>query len=226
MTLIGDRFRADLGVTEDEITFSVTMRDTDWLIQAFTAALNTFTNINNWTDEYSDGLIENGRDFGSELCESIQFMDRVGEINPYIVADTTMLPPNVLPCTGLTYDIDEYPKLAARLPAALVGETTFQTPDLRGRTLIGAGTGSGLTTRTIATALGEEAHTLTENEIPAHTHSYQGVVFNIDVESVGVPDPTGAGLNPIPPQTGSAGGDQPHNNMQPSYVIIWGVIAA
>jgi len=226
MTLSGDPYRAEIGTTEELITFVVTVRDVDWMIEAFTAALHSLTLIENWTDEYSDGLIENGREYGSDLCETITIMDRVGEINAYMVADTTMLPANVLPCTGLTYDIDEYPKLAARLPASLVGETTFVTPDLRGRTVIGAGTGAGLSTRLIAEYLGEENHLLTEAEIPQHTHSYQGVIFNVDVESVGIPDPTGAGLNPLPPQTGSTGGDQSHNNMQPSMVVIWGIIAA
>lgn len=225
MAIIGDRYRADIGVTEEEITFSVTMRDVSWLIEAFTAALNTLANPDNWLDEYSAGLIDNAEDFASELLESITFMDRVGEINAYMVADTTMLPANVLPCTGVTFDADEWPLLYAKLPAALKTETTFTTPDMRGRTLIGAGTGTGLTTRTIATILGTESHILTEAEMPSHTHQYQGVIFNVDVESVGVPDPTGAGLNPVPPQTGSTGGDQAHNNMQPSYVVIWGIIA-
>lgn len=226
MSLTGDKFRADIGVTDDEITFSVTLRDVDWLITAFTAALNTLSKLENWTDEYSDGLIENGRDFGAELCESVVFMDRVGEINAYMVADTTMLPPNVLPCTGVTYDADEYPRLYARLPAALKTLTTFITPDLRGRTAIGAGTGSGLTTRVIATTTGAETHGLTEAEIPIHTHSYQSVVPNVDLESPGVPDIVAAGINPIPQQTGATGGGQSHNNMQPSLVVIWGIIAA
>jgi len=226
MAIIGDRYRADIGVTDETVVFSVTVRDLDWLITAFTAALSTLGNLDNWTDDYSDGLITNGEEFGSELLESVTILDRVGEINPYLVADVTMLPHNVLPCTGVTYDADEYPLLYTRLPAALKTETTFTTPDLRGRTLIGAGTGPSLSTRTVATYLGAEAHLLTEAEIPAHSHSYQGVIFNIDVESVGIPDPTGAGLNPIPPQTGSTGGGTAHNNMQPSFVIIWGVIAA
>jgi microcystin-dependent protein len=226
VSLIGDKYRAEVGVTDDLITFSVTLHDVDWLIQAFTAALASLSLLENWTDEYSDGLIETGRSYGAALGETVEFMDRVGEINPYIVSDTTMLPPNVLPCTGLTYDIDEYPKLAARLPASLVGETTFVTPDLRGRTLIGAGTGAGLTTRTVATALGEETHTLTEAEMPSHFHLYTPPIPNVDLEAPGVPDITAAGVSPTTTGTGGAGGDQAHNNMQPSYVIIWGVIAA
>jgi hypothetical protein len=50
------------------------------------------------------------------------------------------------------------------------GSTTFNLPDLRGRTIIGAGQGAGLTNRTIASKGGEETHTLTVNEMPSHAH--------------------------------------------------------
>lgn len=50
------------------------------------------------------------------------------------------------------------------------GTTTFNRPDYRGRTLIGAGTGAGLTARTIGQTLGEETHTLTTAELASHAH--------------------------------------------------------
>ena len=43
-------------------------------------------------------------------------------------------------------------------------------PDARGRTLIGAGTGSGLTARTLYGTSGFETHTLTTAEMPVHSH--------------------------------------------------------
>src|SRR5258707_9512613 len=48
------------------------------------------------------------------------------------------------------------------------GGGNFRLPDLQGRAPIGAGQGPGLTNRTIGTTLGEEAHTLNLNEMPAH----------------------------------------------------------
>ena len=51
------------------------------------------------------------------------------------------------------------------------GTTTFNLPDLRGRSPIGAGTGSGLTARTLGTNYGAETHTLSTSELPSHTHS-------------------------------------------------------
>ena len=45
------------------------------------------------------------------------------------------------------------------------------TPDLRGRFILGSGTGSGLTSRTHGDTGGHETHTLTINEMPAHNHT-------------------------------------------------------
>lgn len=44
------------------------------------------------------------------------------------------------------------------------------TPDLRGRFVLGTGTGKGLTERKIDQTGGEESHVLTVAELPAHTH--------------------------------------------------------
>ncbi len=45
------------------------------------------------------------------------------------------------------------------------------TPDLRGRFVIGAGTGAGLSARGLGQGGGSEAHTLTADQIPQHRHS-------------------------------------------------------
>ncbi len=46
----------------------------------------------------------------------------------------------------------------------------IRTPDLRGRFLMGAGAGTGLTPRTTGDTGGEEAHALSLAEMPAHDH--------------------------------------------------------
>lgn len=51
------------------------------------------------------------------------------------------------------------------------GSTTFNLPDLRGRTVVGAGSGPGLTPRALTASGGSETVTLGASEIPAHTHT-------------------------------------------------------
>ena len=48
---------------------------------------------------------------------------------------------------------------------------TFTLPDMRGRTPIGVGTGSGLTARTLAATTGAETATLAETNLASHTHT-------------------------------------------------------
>ncbi len=114
------------------------------------------------------------------------------------------------------------------------GQTTFGLPDLRGRVPIDVGQGAGLTTRTLGELGGEEAHTLTLNELPAHAHSFGlGASTTIATDA----QPSGARVlstsalgdrqfTSAAPNTtlaagvtGSAGGGLPHNNMQPYLVM-------
>jgi hypothetical protein len=86
-------------------------------------------------------------------------------------------------------------------------------PRFMGRVVGIAGTGSGLTARQLGEFLGEEQHVLTEPEMPSHNHqtyfepTQAGGGPTID----GVVGPEGA----VTP-TSDTGGDQPHNNMQPT----------
>jgi len=56
------------------------------------------------------------------------------------------------------------------------GRTNFALPDMRGRVPVhdGFSTGPGLTRRPLGEKGGEENHTLTTAELPAHTHSLRG----------------------------------------------------
>lgn len=104
------------------------------------------------------------------------------------------------------------------------GSTTFRLPDLRGKTTVGAGTGSGLTQRNLADAGGAETVTLGINQIPSHSHSAATVgsnFFNGTAEQGTIGGRASSG------STGNAGGGQSHSNMQPflvlNYIIYHGV---
>jgi len=106
------------------------------------------------------------------------------------------------------------------------GQSTFALPDLRGR--VPRHQGSGFTPGQLA---GVESVTLTTNTIPAHRHS---LLASTDTASSTVPTSnvlatTGttsiyaSGATPNRPMAAqsvsSAGGSQPHDNMQPLLTV-------
>jgi microcystin-dependent protein len=99
------------------------------------------------------------------------------------------------------------------------GATTFNLPDMRGKVSVAAGQGVGLTNRVLAAVGGEENHTLTVNEIPAHTHTYDK---SNAVQNINAPDAAGitaANETTTSVNSGSAGGGAAHNVMQPFLVL-------
>ncbi len=54
------------------------------------------------------------------------------------------------------------------------GRTTFALPDMRGRLPLHVGTGPGLSPRAIGSKGGAETETITEPQLPVHTHTMQG----------------------------------------------------
>ena len=104
------------------------------------------------------------------------------------------------------------------------GATTFGTPGTAGRVLMGDGTGDGLTERTIGDSVGAETVTLVDGQLPDHTHGFAAPIRRAELVATG----GGAGTNNSTPafgNTGSAGGDQPHNNMAPTVAMTHRVYA-
>lgn len=98
------------------------------------------------------------------------------------------------------------------------------TPDLRGRFILGTGSGIGLTPRSLGQTGGEEQHTLTIAEMPAHTHNFRAFHANFGhsggaTEGSTRDDGDGAFMDGGAVQ--SAGGSQPHNNMPPFYALAF-----
>lgn len=58
------------------------------------------------------------------------------------------------------------------------GQTTFALPDLRGRSAVGTGAGSGLSDVVEGETLGQESVTLLSTQMPAHSHSASTSVVN------------------------------------------------
>ena len=89
----------------------------------------------------------------------------------------------------------------------------------RGRAIIGAGQGTGLSNRTAGETGGAETHALTVNELPAHAHSitvYGNSGGNKRLKATGNKRFQWGGEN-----TSSAGSGQAHNIMQPSLALLY-----
>ncbi|MBN3582284.1 phage tail protein [Algoriphagus aestuarii] len=120
------------------------------------------------------------------------------------------------------------------------GRNTFGLPDLRGCAAIGYGTGSGLTPRVIGQRVGGENVTLTTAQMPNHNHPLYGNNSNgttndpsgnviakntVIVERGGTAIPANgfvsgtANVETNVSSVGNVGGNQSHNNMQPSIVL-------
>jgi len=112
--------------------------------------------------------------------------------------------------------------LGATAVSDFIANKPLQLPRALGRALVGSGSGSGLTSRTLGAFLGAETVTLSITEMPAHTHppaSGQTNFATINSNQGQVPAPGGGTQFGFPNETGSTGGGQPHNNMQPSSFV-------
>jgi microcystin-dependent protein len=110
------------------------------------------------------------------------------------------------------------------------GSTNFALPDLQGRAPLMPGQGPGLTLRDLGETGGTETVTLLESEIPAHTHPLSATRDQADNNqpvagtSLGVTVGfslygTSANATLAAGALAPAGGDQPHNNLQPYLTL-------
>jgi microcystin-dependent protein len=104
------------------------------------------------------------------------------------------------------------------------GQSTFGLPDLRGRSLIGVGTGPGLSPYPFGELGGVEQVTLTVAQLPPHEVPTTSAVRARSVPQPGASLATGGAYAA---ETGAntfqapVGGSQPHENMPPFLVVHW-----
>lgn len=138
-------------------------------------------------------------------------------------------PKGWLPCDGRLLAIQQNQALFSLLGVAYGGNgnTTFGLPDLRGRTPLGYGGAVAMGTQS-----GSETVALTAAQVPAHTHAVYASTATASIAA-----PSTASLATLPTATAYAapngsdalaagavalsGGDQPHENMQPSLAVNW-----
>jgi microcystin-dependent protein len=144
-----------------------------------------------------------------------------------------------LQCTGVAISRTTYAALFAQIGTrygAGDGSTTFNLPNLQGRSPIGAGSGSGLTFRDINNPnVGEEDHELTEAENGAHRHliadpmvgsvaltsSDQTLDNDVSGGLTGYTLEGKTGEEATVGRTSVSGGGQGHNTVHPCFVGFW-----
>lgn len=129
-------------------------------------------------------------------------------------------------CNGQLLPINQNQALFSLLGTTYGGDgrVNFALPNLQGRTPIHTGSG-----HTLGERGGEEAHTLSINEIPVHTHSVSASSSaGDDVNPAGhllasplSPSyrPPGAAVTMAPASIANVGGSQAHQNMQPFLTL-------
>lgn len=136
-------------------------------------------------------------------------------------------------CDGSTLSISENDALFALLGTTYGGDgmSNFKLPDMRGRVVIDDGGGSGLSTYVIGQMGGQEAVSLTINQMPAHNHSvlasssdgntnlptnaFPANTKTLDKEYSSVAPNTTFKPNAL----SISGGSAPHSNMMPTTAL-------
>jgi microcystin-dependent protein len=114
------------------------------------------------------------------------------------------------------------------------GKTTFALPDLQGRAPMHPGQGPGLSLHDLGETGGSETVTLLESEVPSHSHAVSAsqadgnsqtpanekLATGVGIGQYGTP---GALTQLAPDALVPAGGDQPHNNLQPYLTFYYNI---
>lgn len=180
-------------------------------------------------------MLAGGMAFTATSANADAGTDYLGQIT---TVGFNFCPRGTLPADGAILPISSNTALFSLLGTTYGGDgrTSFGLPDLRGRAPIGYGSGPGLDTYRWGEKGGLEEVQLTQNEIPAHSHTGHTVAGTTPPNQnspVGhsLADYTAAGVNAYTNagpaeamangtvQTDNTGGGLPHYNMQPYLAV-------
>jgi microcystin-dependent protein len=155
------------------------------------------------------------------------------------VAEIRIFPFNFAPkgwafCDGQLLPLSQNTALFSLLGTTYGGDgkSNFALPNMQGNAPMHPGQGPGLSLHDLGETGGSETVSLLESEIPSHSHSMGAQ--NVALGGVVLPAPTASLNRPAsgnlfdtnttlvqmdPNSLAPAGGDQPHNNMQPYLTL-------
>ncbi|MEP7011300.1 MAG: tail fiber protein [Acidobacteriota bacterium] len=159
------------------------------------------------------------------------------------VAEIRIFPFNFAPkgwawCDGQLLPLSQNTALFSLLGTTYGGDgkSNFALPDLQGRAPMHPGQGPGLSLHDLGETGGSETVSLLESEIPSHSHPLMSLgapgnrtsaasnSFARPAAGNGYVPPAGAPLVPMSDQgLPPAGGDQPHNNLQPYLTFYFNI---
>ena len=139
-------------------------------------------------------------------------------------------------CNGYLLSIAQHTALFSILGTNYGGDgkITFGLPNLQGSAPLQAGLGPGLTQRDLGEVGGQQTVTLTNSEVPSHTHAFMGneaggdqggPVGNVTAkahvgrETIKNMYSATAGTSPKMIDLPGVGGGQAHNNMSPFLAV-------
>jgi len=164
---------------------------------------------------------------GTAAVESAASLSPTGGIQAYAGSSS---PTGWLICDGSAVSRTTYSDLFAVISTTYGvgdGSTTFNLPDISGRVIAGkeatatllTSGGSGVDGATLGATGGSQTHQLDEDEMPIHSHDTSD---RYDIGTAGQASGSGGRDNSIQTlarTTTDAGGDQPHQNTQPTIVL-------
>lgn len=135
--------------------------------------LTRFFSVVNLLCDFFSFFLDSDGTISSAAIEEIN--QSIAPTGAYLWAATTNVGSGYLLCNGAAVSRTTYANLFAAIGTRYGigdGTTTFNIPNAGSRSLMAAGTGSGLSTRDINTAfIGEETHLQTIAEMPVHHHN-------------------------------------------------------
>jgi microcystin-dependent protein len=175
------------------------------------------------------------------IVQSVIVPQQEDFVDPF-VAEIRIFPFNFAPkgwafCDGQLLPISQNTALFSLLGTTYGGngKSNFALPDLQGRAPMHPGQGPGLSLHDLGETGGSETVTLLESEIPAHSHAVQAVNAPGNVKipgpAVNLARANGGNVYANPNNLvflagealAPAGGDQPHNNLQPYLTLNFNI---